>query len=214
MLRHGKTLLVILLSSAFTAVCMNIATVVEHGKGTKQLPDLARWVRGLPSADSQPRVVEDTISITYFPLNTKWSMPRNPIFSVVVVSPEVIEGWQFLYRFITETEFVLCLEGYRHEGRIYVTNFRMARLMTTSIYNVRYLPCESPRYIGTAHNHAPVYNSNKNLCYQSEPDRRSFGMDQRAIIDVVLCGDMKFRWWLKDGRTGREGVTAFSITSY
>lgn len=119
----------------------------------------------------------------------------------VVVASEVVEGWQFLYRFITETEFVLCLEGTRQDGRIVVDGFRLARMEATSVNSVRYQPCDSPRYVGTAHNHPPVDNSNRSLCYQSEPDRRSFGMDSRAVVDIVLCGDSKFRWWLKDGRS-------------
>lgn len=119
----------------------------------------------------------------------------------VVVAPEVIEGWQFLYRFITETEFVLCLEGRRQDGKIVVDGFRLARMEASSVNSVRYQPCDSPRYVGTAHNHPPVDNSDRSLCYQSEPDRRSFGMDSRAVVDIVLCGDAKFKWWLKDGRT-------------
>ncbi|MGQ0815786.1 MAG: hypothetical protein ACT4O1_15225 [Gemmatimonadota bacterium] len=119
----------------------------------------------------------------------------------VVIAPEVLDGWDFLYRFITETEFVLCLEGSKQDGRIVVDGFRLARMEATSVNSVRYQPCNSPRYVGTAHNHPPVDGSDKSLCYQSEPDRRSFGMDPRAVVDVVLCGNTKFRWWLKDGRT-------------
>jgi hypothetical protein len=125
----------------------------------------------------------------------------------VVVAPEVIEGFQFLYRFITEVEFVLCLEGTRKNGRLYVDAFRLARMEATSVNSVRYQPCTSERYIGTAHNHPPV-DEEKSLCYQSEPDRRSFALDPRAVVDVVLCGDDKFYWVLKDGRTGAEKVLA------
>jgi len=119
----------------------------------------------------------------------------------VVVAPEVIDGFQFLYRFITETEFVLCLEGTRQEGRIMVDGFRLARMEATSVNSVRYQPCNSPRYVGTAHNHPPVEDPGKSLCYQSEPDRRSFGMDQRAVLDIVICGDTRYLWVLKDGRS-------------
>jgi hypothetical protein len=122
----------------------------------------------------------------------------------VIVAPEVMEGWKFLYRFITETEFVLCLEGSRQDGKIVVESFRLARMEATSVNSVRYQPCNSPRYVGTAHNHPPVDDSQKSLCYQSEPDRRSFGLDPRAVVDIVLCGDSKFRWWLKDGRSASK----------
>ncbi len=121
----------------------------------------------------------------------------------VVVAPEVMEGFQFLYRFITEVEFVLCLEGTRKNGRLHVDGFRLARMEATSVNSVRYQPCTSERYVGTAHNHPPV-GQDKSLCYQSEPDRRSFALDPRAVVDVVLCGDDKYYWVLKDGRTGAE----------
>jgi hypothetical protein len=125
----------------------------------------------------------------------------------VVVTPEVIEGFKFLYRFITEVEFVLCLEGSRKQGRLYVDGFRLARMEASSVNSVRYQPCTSERYVGTAHNHPPVDNE-KTLCYQSEPDRRSFGMDERAVVDVVLCGDDRYYWVLKDGRSRAERVLA------
>jgi hypothetical protein len=125
----------------------------------------------------------------------------------VVMAPEVIEGFQFLYRFITEVEFVLCLEGTRKNGRLHVDAFRLARMEATSVNSVRYQPCSSERYVGTAHNHPPV-GEDKSLCYQSEPDRRSFALDPRAVVDVVLCGDDKYYWVLKDGRTGAEKVLA------
>ena len=121
----------------------------------------------------------------------------------VVVAPEVVEGFQFLYRFITEVEFVLCLEGTRKNGRLFVDGFRLARMEASSVNSVRYQPCTSERYVGTAHNHPPV-EASKSLCYQSEPDRRSFGMDPRAMVDVVLCGDDKYLWVLKDGRSASK----------
>lgn len=124
----------------------------------------------------------------------------------VLIGQEVVDGWEFLYRFITETEFVLCLEGSKQNGRIVVDGFRLARMEATSVNSVRYRPCNSPRYVGTAHNHPPVDHSQKSLCYQSEPDRRSFGMDPRAMVDIVLCGDAKFKWWLKDGRSSGKSV--------
>src|SRR5687767_9496100 len=56
----------------------------------------------------------------------------------IIMAPEVIEGFQFLYRFITEVEFVLCLEGTRKNGRLYVDAFRLARMEATSVNSVRY----------------------------------------------------------------------------
>ena len=43
---------------------------------------------------------------------------------VVLVTQEVLEGWSYLYRFITEVEFVLCLEGEVRDGRIYIDTGR------------------------------------------------------------------------------------------
>ena len=124
----------------------------------------------------------------------------------VVIAPEVVDGWEFLYRNITSTEFVLCLEGSHQDGKILVDGFRLARMEASTINTVRYQPCQSSRYVGTAHNHPPVDDPNKSLCYQSEPDRRSFGMDQRASVDIVLCGDAKYLWVLKDGRSAARTV--------
>ena len=42
----------------------------------------------------------------------------------VLVSKEVMEGWNYLYRFITEVEFVLCLEGSVRDGVITIDGFR------------------------------------------------------------------------------------------
>ncbi len=124
----------------------------------------------------------------------------------VVVAPDVVNGWEFLYRNVTQTEFVLCLEGSRQDGKIVVDGFRLARMDASTVNSVRYEPCTSARYVGTAHNHPPVDDPGKSLCYQSEPDRRSFGMDNRAVVDIVLCGDNKFLWVLKDGRSAARTV--------
>jgi hypothetical protein len=123
---------------------------------------------------------------------------------LITVAPEVLAGWEFLYRFITETEFVLCLEGSQENGRVVIDGFRLARMETTNVNSVRYQPCGSSRYIGTAHNHPPADDRGSSLCYQSEPDRRSFALDQRAVVDVVLCGVDKFYWVTKDGRSAAK----------
>jgi hypothetical protein len=124
----------------------------------------------------------------------------------VVVAPEVIEGWRFLYRFVTEVEFVLCLEGRKSGNNFYIDGFRLARMEAANSSSVRYQPCTSDRYIGTAHNHPPVTTS-KSLCYQSLPDRRSFEADNRAIIDIVLCGEdpVRFLWVVREQETQQQG---------
>jgi hypothetical protein len=121
--------------------------------------------------------------------------------AAVVVAPKVLENWSFLYRHITEVEFVLCLEGRNEEGVVYIDDFRLARMEEATASSVRYHPCEGERYIGTAHNHPPVEGAAP-LCYRSQPDRRSFEMDARAVVDIVLCGTERFVWVLKDGRAG------------
>jgi len=121
----------------------------------------------------------------------------------VVVAPEVVEGFRFLYRFVTETEFVLCLEGRRAGDQIYIESFRLARMEASNSSSVRYQPCGGEHYIGTAHNHPPVPTT-KSLCYQSLPDRRSFEADTRAVLDIVLCGDGRFLWVTRDGPRGAQ----------
>lgn len=127
----------------------------------------------------------------------------------VIVSPEVLEGWRFMYRFITEVEFVLCLEGRREKDAVYIDNFRLARMEATNISSVRYQPCKGDRYVGTAHNHPPV-SVPRNLCYQSVPDRRSFEADTRAVVDIVLCGEEQFLWVVRDESGAQRKGTALA----
>lgn len=124
----------------------------------------------------------------------------------IVVAPEVIEGWRFLYRFVTEVEFVLCLEGRRSGETVHIDGFRLARMEAANASSVRYQPCTSDRYVGTAHNHPPASTS-KSLCYQSLPDRRSFEADHRAVIDIVLCGEepVRFLWVVRERGAQRQG---------
>lgn len=122
----------------------------------------------------------------------------------VFVSSEVLDGWRYLYRFVTEVEFVLCLEGRHEDGRIIIDGFRLARMEAPSSTSVRYHPCEGDRYLGTAHNHPPTEDGGA-LCYRSLPDRRSFEQDTRAVVDIILCGSERYIWVLKDGTTGGPG---------
>lgn len=121
----------------------------------------------------------------------------------VVVAPEVFDGWRFLYRFVTEVEFVLCLEGRRVGENVLIESFTLARMEAANSSSVRYQPCTSARYIGTAHNHPPVTTA-KSLCYQSLPDRRSFEADGRAELDIVLCGEGRFLWVLRNSKDGTQ----------
>lgn len=123
----------------------------------------------------------------------------------IVVAQEVLEGWSYLYRFITEVEFVLCLEGYQADGKIIIDGFRLARMENASATSVRYHPCASERYIGTAHNHPPT-DAGNSLCYRSLPDRRSFEQDERAVVDIILCGSDSYLWVLRDGTSGGAGA--------
>ncbi len=119
----------------------------------------------------------------------------------LVVAPAVLEQWNYLYRYVNEVEFVLCLEGQERDGKTYITGFRLARMEAADANSVRYEPCTSGAYIGTAHNHPPSSRGG-GLCYPSVPDRQSFAADGRALVDVVLCGENRFIWSLKDGTSG------------
>ncbi len=118
----------------------------------------------------------------------------------VTIASDVVEGFQFLYQFIDETEFVLCLEGKHSAGRITVTGFRLARMKSTNAYSVSYEGCLARDYLGTAHNHPPMQDGGA-LCYQSGADQKSFELDKRAVVDIILCGNTRFLWVLKDGRS-------------
>ena len=131
----------------------------------------------------------------------------------IVVAPEVMDGWRFLYKFVTEVEFVLCLEGRKSEGKVYVESFRLARMEAANSSSVRYQPCTGGKYVGTAHNHPPV-GTDKSLCYQSLPDRRSFEADQRAVLDIVLCGEDRFYWAVRaNGQQQFGEAVATSLAS-
>lgn len=82
----------------------------------------------------------------------------------VVIAPNVLDGWNFLYRFIDETEFALCLEGSSRDGAIQVTGFRLARMRASESTFVAYEPCDVPNYLGVAHNHPPGAGA-KNACH-------------------------------------------------
>ncbi len=125
----------------------------------------------------------------------------------VIVAPEVLHGFTFLYEHIDRTEFVLCLEGTVKKGRIYVHGFQLAVLRKTTIGSVSYQPCSTRDYVGTAHNHPPGAPSDV-LCAQSQPDRASFANDERAVVDIVLCGHARYLWVMKDGRSAVDDATA------
>ncbi|HET9984056.1 MAG TPA: hypothetical protein VFQ38_10735 [Longimicrobiales bacterium] len=121
--------------------------------------------------------------------------------AAVYVAPEVAQAWNYLYRFIDEAEFVLCLEGHENNGVVRIEGFRLAHIEAAGPTSVRYQPCDIPSYVGTAHNHPPA-SGDPPACYRSVPDRRSFEQDSKAVVDVVLCGEDKWVWMLKDGRKG------------
>ena len=98
---------------------------------------------------------------------------------------------------------MLCLEGQVRDGRIYIDGFRLARMEAPTATSVRYHPCTSDRYVGTAHNHPPT-GTGGSLCYRSIPDRRSFEQDERAIVDVILCGTERLPLGA-EGRLARRG---------
>lgn len=138
--------------------------------------------------------------------NAKASSPPDSALGLgasarVVVAPTVLEQWNYLYRYVNEVEFVLCLEGEQRAGRTYIEAFRLARMDAADANSVRYEPCTESDYIGTAHNHPPSSRGG-GLCYPSVPDRESFAADRRAVVDVILCGENRVIWSLKDGTAG------------
>src|SRR5687768_195764 len=51
----------------------------------------------------------------------------------VVVAQEVLDGWHFMYEFVTEVEFVLCLEGHRQGDQVFIDGFRLARMEASNV---------------------------------------------------------------------------------
>jgi hypothetical protein len=151
------------------------------------------------STSGQPKAYEPA------PLGRPLVRPAASAASIrtITVDPIVVEGFQFMYQYVSETEFVLCLEGKRSGSRVHVTGFRLARMKNTTPYKVAYEDCSIDDYVGTAHNHPPT-PTGASLCYQSEADHRSFHTDTRAVLDIILCGDTRYLWVLKDGRSRIE----------
>ena len=142
-------------------------------------------------------------------LATKSSYTPIPVFDgdtarvpAFVVAREVLDGWNFLYLNITETEFALCLEGHNKAGRLEITGFRLAHIIASHASGVEYVPCDGADYVGTAHNHLLSDYPGSDPCYQSGKDLQSF-KQSKTVIDIVICGRDRFVWDLKDGKTPR-----------
>ena len=150
-------------------------------------------------------------------LDVRSSLPPVEVYDVdapplrarpsLVVTREVLDGWNFLYLHITDTEFALCLEGEKQDGRIVITGFRLAHVVVSSINHIAYVPCPGSAYVGTAHNH-PVDDLGAEGCHHSPADERTFRRDNRAKIDIVICGRDRFVWVMKDGKGPRLWQTA------
>jgi hypothetical protein len=77
---------------------------------------------------------------------------------------------------------------------------------------VSYEGCSTRDYVGTAHNHPPMSDGGA-LCYQSNADQKSFELDKRAVVDIIICGNTRFLWVLKDGRSKVQQNTVSSLTA-
>ena len=164
----------------------------------------ALMAAGCASSGTQPKAfIEEKSSVAPVATLVEGAGP-------VVVAQEVLDGWHFMYEFVTEVEFVLCLEGRREGDKVFIDAFRLARMEASNVSSVRYQPCTSERYIGTAHNHPPVTTA-RSLCYQSLPDRRSFEADTRAVVDIVLCGDDRFLWVTREHGTQQQGEAVVAV---
>jgi hypothetical protein len=143
-------------------------------------------------------------------LNIKSSHTPVPVFDTdtakspaFTVAREVLDGWNFLYLNITETEFALCLEGRNVAGRLEITAFRLAHVIASHSSAVEYVPCAGDSFVGTAHNHLSSDYPGMDPCYQSGKDLQSFKKDSKALVDIVICGRDRFVWDLKDGKDPR-----------
>ena len=121
----------------------------------------------------------------------------------IVIAREVVDGWNFLFHSIIETEFALCLEGRNDRGRLTISGFRLAHIISSHQTAVEYVPCDGPYHVGTAHNHLASDYPGQDPCYQSGKDLRSFKKDGKAVVDIIICGRDRFVWALKDGKAPR-----------
>jgi hypothetical protein len=125
----------------------------------------------------------------------------------LLVAREVLDGWNFLYQHITDTEFALCLEGTRDGDRLEITGFRLAHILVSNFNGIKYVPCvNGGTYIGTAHNHPPADYPDEDPCYQSPIDQRTFRQDGAARVDIIICGRDRFLWVLKNGKAANVWI--------
>ena len=128
---------------------------------------------------------------------------------VLIVPREVLDGWNFLYLHIPDTEFALCLEGEKHRNRILITGVRLAHVIASDFDRVAFAPCAGEAYIGSAHNH-PNDGRNASSCRHSHGDLRTFHRDARARIDVVICGADRYAWVRKKVRGSQSFLRVVS----
>ncbi len=119
----------------------------------------------------------------------------------IVIAREVVDGWNFLYLAITETEFALCLEGKREAEKVTITGFRLAHIIASNPSHIEYVPCNGGTYVGTAHNHPSTGYPGWDPCHQSALDLRSFRKDKKAQVDIIICGRDRFVWVSKKDDT-------------
>ena len=105
--------------------------------------------------------------------------------SGITFSDKAISNLYHIYKGV-KNEVPFCLYGFANENRIHVRDVEMPLITYNSkgkvSFNSRY--CNFPDYIGIAHNH-------KRSCLPSLVDLYRFRTDQRASVELIICGVSK-----------------------
>lgn len=100
----------------------------------------------------------------------------------VIYSPKVINSFLFLYEG-QKREIPLCLNALRVDDNYIIYDVRIPLIMSSDSMSSQFsgLSCDSPNYIGIAHNHP------NGICAPSQIDLERFRSDDRARIESIIC---------------------------
>lgn len=100
----------------------------------------------------------------------------------VIYSPKAINSFLYIYHGQTR-EIPLCMEALRVDSNYVVYDVKIPLIVHSDSTSSQFLrlSCESPYYVGIAHNH-PIGN-----CQASQVDLERFYSDERARIESIIC---------------------------
>ena len=102
----------------------------------------------------------------------------------VQVSRKIQNNLYYIYKDLPK-ELTFCLTGEQNKSVIKVSDLAMPPIFDNSEHGVSYMLAychDLPNYIGVAHNHP------NGMCDTSEMDDISFMEDDKAVVELIVCG--------------------------